>query len=57
VAEEPNTYERLPVELGEATGEVVEVLNGLSAEDHVVVDGVFYLRSLRQKGELSEHEH
>ena len=55
--EEPNTYQRVPVELGEPSGDVVEVLNGLDAGDQVVVDGVFYLRSLRQKGELSEHEH
>ena len=57
VAEEPNTYERVTVVMGEASGEVVEVVSGLSAGDEVVVNGTFYLRSLRQKGELAEHEH
>lgn len=51
------TFERVPVELGEATVEVVEVRGGLEAGDVVVVDGVFYLRSARQRGELAEHEH
>jgi cobalt-zinc-cadmium efflux system membrane fusion protein len=57
VAPEPNTYERVAVELGSASGDVVEVVSGLEPGDQVVVEGVFYLRSLRQKGELAEHEH
>jgi cobalt-zinc-cadmium efflux system membrane fusion protein len=51
------TFERVPVELGDAAGEVVEVRSGLRAGDEVAVDGVFYLRSTRQRGELAEHEH
>jgi len=50
-------YERVPVDLGESVGEVVEVRDGLRAGDEVVSAGVFYLRSTRQRGELSEHEH
>lgn len=51
------TYDQVPVELGETAGEVVEVRSGLAAGDVVVVDGVFYLKSTRQRGELSENEH
>lgn len=51
------TFERVPVALGDAAGEVVEVRSGLVAGDVVVVDGVFYLRSVRARGALSHHDH
>jgi membrane fusion protein, heavy metal efflux system len=51
------TFERVPVALGEGAGDVVEVTDGLAAGDTVVVDGVFFLKSLRQRGELAEHDH
>jgi len=51
------TFERVSIELGEASGEGVEVRSGLRAGDEVVVDGVFFLRSTRQRAELAEHEH
>ncbi len=54
---EPRTYARREVTIGEATGERVEVTSGLASGDTVVTSGVFALKSFRQRGELSEHEH
>lgn len=55
--EDGTTYERVAVELGDAVGDAVEVRNGLSAGDEIVVKGVFYLRSTRQRGMLAEDDH
>lgn len=55
--EDGTTYERVAVELGDAVGDAVEVRSGLSAGDEIVVRGVFYLRSTRQRGILAEDDH
>lgn len=54
---EVNTFVRTEVELGEEAGDGVEIRSGLTAGTRLATAGVFYLRSQRQKGELSEHEH
>ena len=54
---EPRTYARREVTLGEATGDRVEIMSGLAPGETVVTGGVFALKSFRQRGELSEHEH
>lgn len=51
------TFERVVVDLGDAVGDAVEVQNGLTAGDEVVVKGVFYLRSTRQRGMLAQDDH
>ncbi len=56
-AAEPRTYARRPVMLGQATGDRVEVASGLAAGERVVTRGVFALKSFRQRGELSGHDH
>ena len=54
---EPRTYSRRAVTLGQATGERVQVTEGLEPGERVVTRGVFALKSFRSRGELSEHEH
>lgn len=51
------TFDRVAVELGDAVGDAVEVRTGLSAGDELVVKGVFYLRSTRQRGMLEDDDH
>lgn len=55
--DEAGTFRRVPVQLGAETAEGVEVLAGLESGQQIAVEGVFYLRSARQKGELAEHDH
>jgi membrane fusion protein, heavy metal efflux system len=54
---EPSTFERTEVVLGSSTGLTAVVLSGVAEGDKIVNQGVFYLKSLRQKGELQEHSH
>ena len=53
---EPNSFERVEVQLGAQTAESAVVLAGLSAGDRVATNGVFYLKSTRQKGELGDDD-
>lgn len=52
----PNAFERVPVRLGAQTTDYAIVLAGLSAGDRIATDGVFYLKSARQKGELGDDD-
>jgi len=52
-----NTFQRLPVELGREMGDRIVVTAGLEENARIVVKGVFYVRSERQKGELAERDH
>lgn len=54
---EAGTFNRTEVTLGQSTGDGVEIRSGLTAGQRVATEGVFYLRSARQRGELAEHEH
>ena len=54
---EPNTFQRIEVEIGGETGENVVVRKGLEEDERIAVTGIFYLRSARLKGELQEHHH
>ena len=54
---EPNTFQRIEVEIGGETGENVVVRKGLEEDERIAVTGIFYLRSARLKGELQEHDH
>ncbi|HVZ38140.1 MAG TPA: efflux RND transporter periplasmic adaptor subunit [Candidatus Kapabacteria bacterium] len=54
--QEPNTFRRVPVQIGDAAGERTIVTAGLAEGDRIAVSGLFYLKSARQKGELEEHD-
>ncbi len=54
---EPGAFRRVPVALGSETADGIEIVSGVEPGAHVVVVGVFYLRSQRQKGDLAEHDH
>jgi len=51
------SFEIRHVELGEASGDWVEILSGLSEEEPIAVTGVFTLKSEVQKGGLEGHDH
>lgn len=55
--EEPGHFQRIELTGVEEQGERVYVESGLSEGDQVVVEGVFYLRSALDAGELEEHDH
>ena len=57
VAEKDNEFEPRPVELGRASGGLVEVVSGLKEGEHYAVKGAFTLKSELKKGELEGHEH
>ena len=46
----PETFEARPVELGRFNGTRYEVLSGVTVGEDVVVDGVFFLKSVLVKG-------
>jgi cobalt-zinc-cadmium efflux system membrane fusion protein len=54
---EAGTFERVEIEPGEETSDRTVVRAGLKEGDRIAVSGIFYLRSIRQKEELQEHEH
>lgn len=54
--QEPGTFERVPVQLGAETTDYAIVLTGLNTGDRIATDGVFYLKSARQKGELGDDD-
>ncbi|MGE3799426.1 MAG: efflux RND transporter periplasmic adaptor subunit [Candidatus Kapaibacterium sp.] len=55
--EEPNHFERIEVEVEEELEDRTIVRAGVAEGDRIAVKGVFYLRSMRSAGELSEHHH
>ncbi len=55
--EKPGHFERVELTGVEEQGERVTVADGLSEGDEVVIEGVFYLRSALDAGELEEHHH
>ncbi|MCA9797422.1 MAG: efflux RND transporter periplasmic adaptor subunit, partial [Candidatus Eremiobacteraeota bacterium] len=54
---EPDHFERRLVRLGNRRDAKVEVLEGLSLGDKVVVSGVFALKSVDLKGSIGGHHH
>jgi cobalt-zinc-cadmium efflux system membrane fusion protein len=57
VAEKETEFEPRPVELGRASGGMVEVVSGLKEGERYAVKGAFTLKSELKKGELEGHEH
>lgn len=57
VAEKDTEFEPRPVELGRASGGMVEVVSGLKEGERYAVKGAFTLKSELKKGELEGHEH
>jgi multidrug efflux pump subunit AcrA (membrane-fusion protein) len=52
-----HSFEVRTVELGETSGDWVEIRSGLSEEELIAVTGVFTLKSEVLKGGLDEHHH
>lgn len=57
VAEKETEFEPRTVELGRASGGMVEVVSGLKEGERYAVKGAFTLKSELKKGELEGHEH
>ena len=57
VAEKETEFEPRAVELGRASGGLVEVVSGLKEGERYAVKGAFTLKSELKKGELEGHEH
>ncbi|HML79030.1 efflux RND transporter periplasmic adaptor subunit [Geobacter sulfurreducens] len=57
VAEKETEFEPRAVELGRASGGMVEVVSGLKEGERYAVKGAFTLKSELKKGELEGHEH
>ncbi len=57
VAEKDTEFEPRAVELGRASGGMVEVVSGLKEGERYAVKGAFTLKSELKKGELEGHEH
>lgn len=57
VAEGDTEFEPRVVELGRASGGMVEVVSGLKEGERYTVKGAFILKSEMKKGELEGHEH
>lgn len=53
--EGPTTFKRQEILLGASTGANAVVLSGLNEGDKIAEKGLFYLKSIREKGELEEH--
>lgn len=54
---EPGSFERVEVDVREKRDEVYVIDAGLEPGDEIAQSGIFYLRSIRMQGELSEHHH
>jgi cobalt-zinc-cadmium efflux system membrane fusion protein len=52
-----NSFERVQVQVGAMNEQRATIRTGLEAGDRIAVDGVFYLKSMRNQGELAEHHH
>lgn len=50
-------FERVEVDAEEGPDNTMIIRSGISPDDPVAVAGLFYLRSIRMKGELAEHNH
>ena len=46
----PNTFEARPVHLGRYNGTRYEIMEGVTTDEEVVVEGVFFLKSILVKG-------
>jgi len=57
VAENDSEFEPRPVELGRASGGLVEVLSGLEEGERYAARGAFILKSELKKGEIEGHQH
>ncbi len=57
VAEKDTEFEPRAVELGRASGGMVEVVSGLKEGERYAIKGAFTLKSELKKGELEGHEH
>jgi cobalt-zinc-cadmium efflux system membrane fusion protein len=57
VAEKDTAFEPRAVELGRASGGMVEVVSGLKEGERYAVKGAFILKSELKKGELEGHNH
>ena len=57
VAEKETEFEPRAVELGRASGGMVEVVSGLKEGERYAIKGAFTLKSELKKGELEGHEH
>ncbi len=57
VAENETEFEPRAIELGRASGGMVEVVSGLKEGEHYAVKGAFILKSELKKGELEGHQH
>jgi len=57
VAEMETDFEPRPVELGRASGGMVEVVSGLKEGERYAAKGAFILKSELKKGELEGHQH
>lgn len=53
----PETFEQRRVTLGRRSGHLVEVLDGVSEGENVIIKGAFFLKSEANKSSLSESEH
>ena len=53
---EPNRFQRVEVEAGPHSETRVVIRSGLKKDDRIAASGVFYLKSIRQKGDLSESD-
>lgn len=57
VAESDAEFAARPVELGRASGGMVEVVSGLKEGERYAVKGAFILKSELKKGEIEGHDH
>lgn len=57
VAENDTEFAARPVELGRASGGMVEVVSGLKEGERYAVKGAFILKSELKKGEIEGHDH
>ncbi|GLI37967.1 efflux RND transporter periplasmic adaptor subunit [Geobacter hydrogenophilus] len=57
VAESDAAFAARPVELGRASGGMVEVLSGLKEGERYAIKGSFLLKSELKKGEIEGHQH
>ncbi|MEO6049433.1 MAG: efflux RND transporter periplasmic adaptor subunit, partial [Candidatus Kapaibacterium sp.] len=52
--QEPNTFERVEVEVGPRTGKSAVIRRGVKKGERIAMSGIFYLKSIRQKGDLQD---
>lgn len=52
-----DSFERVQVQVGSMNEQLATIRTGLQAGDRIAIDGVFYLKSMRNAEELAEHHH